>query len=298
MRKIGRTNIINISDINYINEIREITSFCETALKYRTATNFFGSPEVLYNYADCGNLYISESQSAIFMFADAGGFFRLYYILMDISADITKDMTKELCGNAKPVVIETAYRGDNPPISAEFFIKHGFNHALTRSRMTLKITDNAVVSILNVSEYIKSVDTDNTHNIDNIDNINAILDLFRNSFDRYTGCIPAKSELQKAADERRIITVLHDSPNGILCGALLYENTGAVSILNNIAVAPDMRGRGYGEYLLSSWISRCGADNKTVMRLWVADKNTAAVKLYEKHGFKPDGLKSVVLIYK
>ena len=269
MRKINKT------------DRTEIDNFCEVSIKHRTSANFFSSPEVLYNYAGCGNLYISESTAGIFVFADAGGFFRLYYVLTDISADIPP----ELCGNnIKPVVIETAYRGNNPPQSADYFTRHGFERALTRSRMN--ITVGATLAVAPNRAGASSAPT--------VD-INAVLNLFEDSFDKYTGCIPALSELQKASEENRVIAITQDN---ILCGALLYENAGSTATLSNIAVAANMRGHGYGGQLVSSWIAICADAGKSVLRLWVADNNIPAVKLYEKHGFKPDGLKSVVMIKK
>ena len=120
-----------------------------------------------------------------------------------------------------------------------------------------------------------------------------IFELFCASFDRYTGCLPTLSELQKAADEERIIVACKD---GELCGALLYENSGVVSTLCNLAVAQNMRGQGFGNSLVLQWREKMAAENRPVLRLWVAEKNEGAIALYEKHDFKPDGMKSAVLI--
>jgi len=166
-------------------------------------------------------------------------------------------------------VTEIAFRGENFPTSAEYLIGHGFKRALTRSRMSLSKPMPGPVGV-------------------GPDNVDWVFSLFGDTFDRYTGCVPTMTELTRASDEGRIITV-----DG--CGALFYEDAGAVSILRNIAVAKDTRGRGLGGTMLKTWISRCAVANKPVLRLWVADNNYQAINLYKKHGFKPDGLKSVVL---
>jgi len=263
MRKINNTDDKNKNDIEI---------FCETALKHRKTANFFSSPEVLRKYTDCGDLYITETKSGIFIYADTGDFFRLYYALTD--TDISLDLPEDI----KPTVTETAYRGENPPDSVGCFINYGFKHSLTRSRMSLNLN---------------SLDNQTCETVENTTDINAVLDLFVDSFDRYTGCIPTLAELEKAASDGRILTVVKDN---ILRGALFYEATETSASLSNIAVSKDSRGQGLGGHLVSSWINICKTSGKSVLRLWVADGNIAAVKLYEKHGFKSDGLKSVVLV--
>ena len=263
MQKIGKT---------------EIDSFCETAIKHRASANFFGAPEKLYGYAKQGNLYIAQSKAGVFVLADAGGFFRLYYALSGPEAD----MPAEICENALPVVTETAYRGDLFLPSAGFFARRGFERALTRSRMERK-TQAAAHRPPEPDAAKREADPE------------AVLDLFNASFDRCTGCIPSLPELQKASSEGRLIT---EAQSGGLCGALLYEEAGNVSSLSNLAVAQNMRGRGFGDWLMGLWTARSGKAGKAVLRLWVSDENAAAIKLYQKHGFKPDGLKSCVFMKK
>ncbi|MCL1794943.1 MAG: GNAT family N-acetyltransferase [Oscillospiraceae bacterium] len=248
----------------------EIDKFREAALKYRASSNFFGGPEKLYGYGLRGDLHIADSGAGIFMLAEAGGFFRLYYAIFDMDA-----IAPKLCENL-PIVAESAYRGAVPP-SAAFLARHGFGHALTRSRISLSVRGNAKC----------------TPSQEDTADIGAVLELFEASFDRYTGCLPALPELGEASVEGRIITKMQ---NGALCGALLYEKSGNVGTLCNIAVAQNMRGRGIGSSILNSWIARSASDGQSLLRLWVADENAPALALYQKHGFKPDGLKSEVMI--
>ncbi|MCL2813457.1 MAG: GNAT family N-acetyltransferase [Oscillospiraceae bacterium] len=253
----------------------EIDNFRETALKHRASANFFGDSEKLHAFADQGDLYIAESEAGIFVLWDAGGFFRLYYALFDTDAP----MPQKLLENALPIVAETAYRGEFFPPSADFFARHGFLRALTRSRMELR----ELTAKQDAAATLPEADPE------------AVLDLFKASFDRYTGCIPALPELKKASGEGRVITA---AQNGGLCGALLYEEAGNISSLKNIAVAQNMRGRGFGGAMLDLWARRSALAGKSVLRLWVSDENAAAVKLYQKHNFKPDGLKSFVFVKK
>ena len=57
----------------------------------------------------------------------------------------------------------------------------------------------------------------------------------------------------------------------------------------NIAIAPEMRGRGVGEALLRHVISAAEAQGCNVVTLEVKAGNDAAMKLYEKLGFREVG---------
>jgi len=253
---------------------QKIESFCETALKFNKSANFFGGPEALFGYADCGKLYMSESFAGVFLLFDAGGFFRLYFAVTDKEAALPDD----LLGASLPVVSEIAYRGAEPPPVLDCFFRCGFFSSLNRFRMSFQTGDFLK------KEMAKAATGDLCEEIFN---------LFCASFDRYTGCLPTLSELQKAAEEGRIVAACR---NGELCGALLYENSGVVSTLCNLAVAQNMRSQGFGSSLVLQWREKMAAENRPVLRLWVAQNNKGAIALYEKHDFKPDGMKSAVLI--
>ena len=57
----------------------------------------------------------------------------------------------------------------------------------------------------------------------------------------------------------------------------------------NIAVAPEFRGEGIGERLLTHLIDKCREDNVDLMTLEVRAGNEAAMELYDKLGFKEVG---------
>lgn len=56
--------------------------------------------------------------------------------------------------------------------------------------------------------------------------------------------------------------------------------------MNNIAVAKDIRGRGYGEILLKHFLGRTEKHNSEEIFLEVGEHNIQAKTLYEKFGFK------------
>jgi ribosomal-protein-alanine N-acetyltransferase len=62
--------------------------------------------------------------------------------------------------------------------------------------------------------------------------------------------------------------------------------------LANLAVAPHRRRAGIGRILLESALSDAEAGGARVVYLEVRASNTAALKLYEAHGFLPVGRRS------
>jgi len=259
----------------------DIDAFREAALKNRNSTNAF---EMRNAKCEMRNLYIAESQAGTFLLFDADGFFRLYYTITDTDSALPQEIRE----NAMPIIAETPYRGDDPPPSVDWLIRHGFEPALTRFRMSLNTKENSSFIIHHFSFFICDSSFLIPHS-------SFVLSLFSSSFDRQTGCLPTLAELELAAAEGRVIAV---EDGGNLCGALLYENAGKVSSIRNVAVAHDLRGRGFGSSMIGEWISRSAAAGISVLRLWVAQGNAAAISLYQKHGFAPDGLKSAVSIKK
>ena len=60
----------------------------------------------------------------------------------------------------------------------------------------------------------------------------------------------------------------------------------------NVAIHPDCRKRGYGEYLLRWAIERIWKKGVATITLEVNEKNNAARNLYDKMGFKIVGKKA------
>ncbi len=61
--------------------------------------------------------------------------------------------------------------------------------------------------------------------------------------------------------------------------------------INNIAVAPDLRRQGIADLLLKTLISKAREKELSFLTLEVRSSNAPAIGLYEKHGFKPVGLR-------
>jgi len=72
---------------------------------------------------------------------------------------------------------------------------------------------------------------------------------------------------------------------GFACSALIF---GELNILE-VAVCPDYRNSGLGSMLIGKLLSEAAAKKAARACLEVRVSNRAAIKMYEKNGFSPDG---------
>jgi ribosomal-protein-alanine acetyltransferase len=90
------------------------------------------------------------------------------------------------------------------------------------------------------------------------------------------------AEIFVAIRERRVIGAC----------VLFFRRANSVARLYSIAVAADERGRGIGETLLVAAEQAARRRGSRVLRLEVRSENTAAQRLYERHGYRRFGMRS------
>ena len=69
-----------------------------------------------------------------------------------------------------------------------------------------------------------------------------------------------------------------------LLGFLRFGRERKVSVLWQIAVAPDGRGKGIGSHLVQDWLV-IERDEAAKFQLWVREDNPSALRMYEALGF-------------
>lgn len=74
-------------------------------------------------------------------------------------------------------------------------------------------------------------------------------------------------------------------------GFLVYTRLLDEANIDNIVVAPDCRGRGYGRALLAAGLEDMAARGLVRCLLEVRESNLAARALYENNGFEVDGIR-------
>ncbi len=85
--------------------------------------------------------------------------------------------------------------------------------------------------------------------------------------------------------------VVVQRPGERVVGYIIFWQIGEDVQVNNIAVHPDLRGKGIGEALMRYAIAKVRERGATFMTLEVRVSNAAAVTLYKKLGFEVLGLR-------
>jgi len=120
-----------------------------------------------------------------------------------------------------------------------------------------------------------------------LDDLDDVLDIERQSF--RTPWTPDMfiTEFANPRSRRRVLL----DAEGRLAGYMLYWVILDEAHLMNIAVAPDLRQQGAGTRLVANLIQESRRESVEVISLEVRVSNLAAIRLYQKFGFQPVGLR-------
>jgi ribosomal protein S18 acetylase RimI-like enzyme len=202
------------------------------------------------------------------LFVEKDGFYRLYFLINNL--DVKHDFS------SLELVLEIIYRGEKyKPLSLiEFWTKNDFKSHLTRDCYFLKTAD-AIFENNDIDIKVRIVK--------NQDDILFAKKLIDENLDRYTGDRLTLSELEKFSAEGLLYCAYKD---GVPCGMLQAEVKNNINWLGHIVVQKDFRGLGVANHLTDFYLKQ-GLDLQiNQFQLWVINDNSAAVRLYEKKGFK------------
>ena len=234
-------------------------------------TNFYGSAEE----------FLLELEKFSKMEFDGGCyFFHEKEKQTDLYFFLEKDAKPaELPELDKPLVLEQVAAAKNPP-ALEEWEAIGFEKYLQRKRLFLS-AKRTEAEERNVC-FAKKEEAEE------------ILALMQDAFEPYTSALPDPDVLKKDISENRVIAV-REGEN--LLGFLRFGREKKVSVLWQIVVSPNGRGKGIGTALVRDWIS-LEREDVTKFQLWVREDNPPALKLYEALGFLPDGRIAPVMLKK
>jgi len=225
-----------------------------------------------------GKLYEFCSGKNAFLFQEKDGFYRVYYYLNDLSA--IEDF------NSGDYNVEILFRNDLESIGKEisYFEKSGFRKNTIRDQYSL------VSGKASISNEIQI----RVRCAENIREIEQACNIFNKSFDKLSGdYIPTEDYASLLQDGA--ILVAEDN-TGKFVGAVHQTINNGIAYLAHIAVVEDMRGKGIGGQMLDCFVSRNESAEIKRYILWVRRNNTAAVKMYQKKGFKFVGKSSLSMI--
>ena len=238
------------------------------------------SPMQLKEIIGAPNTAVKISENGVVILEEEESFVRVYFyfaaeeflgeILRHASSFTGKPLIAEVIGNEKAT---------GRVVSA--LENTGFAEHNRLMRMLRKVDCVTAASSLPVI-YAGAKDLDN------------IMQLLYEEFDIYTSHLPQSGSVLESINREEIIVTRKDGSS--LAGLAYFESKGINrKYLYQIVVEKNMRGRGLGETMLSQGLSLFPPN--TVCELWVEDRNSAAIKLYEKYDFRKDGMLDYVMIY-
>lgn len=127
-----------------------------------------------------------------------------------------------------------------------------------------------------------------------IRDLDAIYQLLHGTFDVMSDHLVSRRELSAFLESSHVLKVCI---NMELAGVLLFESFGKKSYLRSICVDAKYSGRKVGLSLLQGYIEK-NQEKTKLFYLWVESTNERAIRLYEHFGYKDDGLREYIYLYK
>lgn len=179
----------------------------------------------------------------------------------------------------KPLVLEQVClerKGQEPKASAWEAV--GFVPYLERKRLMMPMQEG--ISATREAKFAAESQADE------------ILEIMVNSFEPYTSALPEKKELLASIRAKEVLVAMEDDK---MLGFLRFGLEKKVSVLWQVAVKEEARGKGIGKMLVKHWIWQV-KDSALRCQLWVRTDNPSAQRMYEMLGFLPDGRIAPVMI--
>lgn len=234
-------------------------------------TNFYASAEDFLPMLEAGQLFSISFAGGVYYLLEREKQFDLYFFLEQDAKPV------ELPPLAKPVILEQVALEKKPPDAAEWEAV-GFTFYLQRKRLFLSAKKTEAEQ-----RKIRFCGVEDTEKV---------LEAMHTAFEPYTSALPMKEELLEDLRQNRVIAA---EENGELLGFLRFGREKKVSVLWQIVVTPAGRGKGIGENLVRDWIA-LEREEVSKFQLWVREDNAAALRMYEKSAFLPDGRIAPVMI--
>lgn len=238
----------------------EIAAMIAGYLRPGLMTNWASDAEVLRREADAGTLLTHEYSGGLLLLRRRPGHFILNYYLSDPGAipDIALPC---------PTVLELPQRPGSQTHTG-LWTSLGFRPLLSRLRLSRAKHDA-------VGQPPQTPDI----------SAREALELLEGCFDPLTGCLPGLEELEEDIARGRLISIDRR--------ALLRFSSGPAASIRHLAVAEEFRHQGLGRQLMERFDAASGGRRALV---WTGRDNAAAIGLYERSGFQPDGWQSLVMI--
>lgn len=219
-----------------------------------------------------------------FLLVKKDGFWRVYYYLNGYDEDLSLD--------GEVLETEILFRGSlGEPVEVVAFLeKCGFKRHLVRDQYAGMYKDLKPV-VENDEIIVQPAQT--------LSGVQAAFELFNQSFDKYSGDYVTPEVYEGLLVNHSVLLAWKKNEGEAqaqFLGALHQTVENNVAWVSHVAVKEAARGHHVGQALLDAFVERNMVSEKSRYMLWVQHQNEAAVRMYEKKGFKYVGKSSLSMI--
>lgn len=257
----------------------------ELKLSKKIMTNFIPSKELEEEIENNSNYFFKEEENWILL-TEVSDFFKMYFSIYRCEGELFKETllcSEDFLRVASTVEIVCEYVSKKEElVEVNTFLEVlGFSRLVKRERLRLDSfsldnpKDHEVI-------FLKRKWAEN------------LLNLYYETFDRYTSLIPTLEELREALDNHRVLGVVTDDKR--LAGVLEFDESSKLTSILKLIVLDEFRGRGYASKLLHQYLFEVVTKKGLKANLWVRWDNVPAKRLYLGNGYKEEKLYSVAYI--
>lgn len=225
--------------------------------------------------------FVGDSNAFLLLRKD--GFWRVYYYLNDYAEPLILDKGEAL-------ETEVLFRDSvgEPEEEVLYLERSGFKRHLIRDQYVGMYGELNHAGI-NTDICVRHAQT--------IDDVYRAVELFNNSFDKYSGDYVSSNECGELLFKGSILIAKKtgDEDNNIL-GALHQSIVNNVAWISHLAVERSARGNHVGQTLLDAFVEGNMAKDKSRYMFWVQHENEVALRMYQKKGFRYMGKSSLSMI--
>ena len=230
-------------------------------------TNCFFLPSAVQQKAEAGTLFWREIRDGILLLDDNDGFYRCYYYL-------------SASGRPERVTLD-ADAVIEFPFNGEMNDRQRFQVGMIEAMGFLLGRESGMMSASPDSAARDEGDPEAPCRAANKGDAAGILSLLKACFNPLFSFLPTKEALDAAIGEGRVLVVREDDR---VLAALISSFEKRIASVNQIAVDPACRRRGYARALMGAYHRRY-ADRAVAFRHWVDMNNAPAVHMYRSLGY-------------
>ena len=255
----------------------------------RALSNCFLMPDEVQRLTAEKKLFALLNSEWLFLLCDRRDYFSVYYYAFASSAADTAKGLFEEEKFSKELLLDVTFRGANGDRSTVKTLVSGGVFG------EYKIYKRMVLSLRKAEEGEFKTKIAPGYRLEKSDDYETVLSLWKTGLDEKSTPLPNR-EAFEAFEREGLFFALKDEKNETAC-VLVLNRRGKNALIEHLVCSPEHRRRGLAKSLFLLALQSAKEMGVLDARLWVDEKNTPAVSLYEKLGFLDDGTKSEQYIY-